>query len=196
MRWTLTGFALLILACLIAMFFRNPERVPPHGQGIVISPCDGTVVEIEIANTRIRGNVQLTKVDKDYPENHLSGAVFEVYQDTDGDQKLGKDDTLLGTMTELKTVARMLTRGQLRVNMELVGSEEPFQLLSDMVNRLTMALIVVGLFVGSSIVYYAGMKPIIFGIPVIGFMGYVVAFALGVWIVIDIYLKGRKTKKR
>ena len=64
----------------------------------------------------------------------------------------------LGTMTELKTVARMLTRGQLRVNMELVGSEEPFQLLSDMVNRLTMALIVVGLFVGSSIVYYAGMK--------------------------------------
>ena len=102
----------------------------------------------------------------------------------------------LGTMTELKTVARMLTRGQLRVNMELVGSEEPFQLLSDMANRLTMALIVVGLFVGSSIVYYAGMKPIIFGIPVIGFMGYVVAFALGVWIVIDIYLKGRKTKKR
>ena len=65
-----------------------------------------------------------------------------------------------------------------------------------MVNRLTMALIVVGLFVGSSIVYYAGMKPIIFGIPVIGFMGYVVAFALGVWIVIDSYLKGRKTKKR
>ncbi|KOA42613.1 ABC transporter [Bifidobacterium breve MCC 1128] len=101
----------------------------------------------------------------------------------------------LSTMTELKTVARMLTRGQLRVNMELVGSEEPFQLLSDMVNRLTMALIVVGLFVGSSIVYYAGMKPIIFGIPVIGFMGYVVAFALGVWIVIDIYLKGRKKKR-
>ena len=40
------------------------------------------------------------------------------------------------------------------------------------------------------------MKPIIFGLTVIGFMGYVVAFALGGWIVIDIYLKGRKTKKR
>ena len=43
---------------------------------------------------------------------------------------------------------RMLTRGQLRMNMEVVGSEEPMRLLSDMVNRLTMALIVVGLFVG------------------------------------------------
>ena len=62
---------------------------------------DGAVVEIEVTNTRIRGTVQLIKVDKDFPDNHLSGAVFEVYQDTDGDHKLGKDDTLLGTMEEL-----------------------------------------------------------------------------------------------
>ncbi|TPF86985.1 ABC transporter [Bifidobacterium sp. UTCIF-37] len=102
----------------------------------------------------------------------------------------------LEAMSELNVAARMLTRGQLRMNMELVGSQEPFQLLSDMVNRLTMALIVVGLFIGSSIVYYAGMKPIIFGIPIVGFMGYVVAFVLGCWIVLDIYLKGRKSKKR
>ncbi|MBT1181453.1 AarF/ABC1/UbiB kinase family protein [Bifidobacterium sp. CP2] len=102
----------------------------------------------------------------------------------------------LDAMSELNVAARMLTRGQLRMNMELVGSQEPFQLLSDMVNRLTMALIVVGLFIGSSIVYYAGMKPIIFGIPIVGFMGYVVAFVLGCWIVVDIYLKGRKSRKR
>jgi len=103
---------------------------------------------------------------------------------------------LLSALTESKVAARMLTRGQLRVNMELVGSQEPMKLLSDMLNRLTMALIVVGLFVGSSIVYFAGMKPIIFGIPVVGFMGYVVAFILSAWIVFDIYFKSRKPKKR
>jgi uncharacterized surface anchored protein len=62
---------------------------------------DGAVVEIEISNTRIRGNVQLTKVDKDYPDNHLTGAVFEVYADSNGDGKLDSKDELLGTMTEL-----------------------------------------------------------------------------------------------
>ncbi|KAB8288419.1 ABC transporter [Bifidobacterium ramosum] len=101
---------------------------------------------------------------------------------------------LLSALSESKTAARMLTRGQLRVNMELIGAEEPMNKLSDMVNRLTMALIVVGLFVGSSIVYYAGMKPIIFGIPVVGFMGYVVAFVLSVWIVFDINFKRRKKR--
>lgn len=101
----------------------------------------------------------------------------------------------LSALAETKVAARMLTRGQLRVNMELVGAEEPMRKLSDMLNRLTMALIVVGLFVGSSIVYFAGMKPVVFGIPVIGFMGYVIAFILSAWIVFDIYFKGRSAKK-
>ena len=52
---------------------------------------NGAVVEIEITNKLIRGSVQLTKVDKDYPDHHLSGAVFEVYRD-------GK---LVGQMEEL-----------------------------------------------------------------------------------------------
>lgn len=52
---------------------------------------NGAVVEIEITNKLIRGSVQLTKVDKSYPDHHLSGAVFEVYRD-------GK---LVGQMEEL-----------------------------------------------------------------------------------------------
>ena len=104
--------------------------------------------------------------------------------------------SLLSAANELKVASRMLTRGQLRVNMEMVGSQEPIHLLANMVNRLTMALIVVGLFIGSSIVYYAGIKPVIFGIPIVGFLGYVIAFVLSVWIVFDIYFKGRSNKKR
>lgn len=102
----------------------------------------------------------------------------------------------LAAASELKVAARMLTRGQLRVNMELVGSEDPMRKLGDMVNRLTMALIVVGLFVGSSIVYFAGMKPVIFGIPVVGFLGYVIAFLVSCWILIDIIWKGRRPRRR
>jgi uncharacterized surface anchored protein len=67
----------------------------------VVIDKDGAIVEVEIENARIRGTVKLTKVDKDYPDNHLSGAVFEVYADSNGDKKFDKDDMLLGTMNEL-----------------------------------------------------------------------------------------------
>ena len=60
------------------------------------------VVEIELVNYRIRGNIELTKVDKDYPDNKLTGAEFEVYADTNGNGELDKDDELLGKMTEVE----------------------------------------------------------------------------------------------
>ena len=60
------------------------------------------IVEISLVNYFICGSISLTKVDKDYPDNKLTGAVFEVYSDTNGDGKLDKDDALLGTMTEME----------------------------------------------------------------------------------------------
>jgi uncharacterized surface anchored protein len=60
------------------------------------------VVEIELVNYFIKGNIELTKVDADYPDNKLTGAVFEVYADTNGNGELDKDDKLCGEMTELE----------------------------------------------------------------------------------------------
>ena len=68
---------------------------------VTISEVD-EIVEISLVNYFIRGSISLTKVDKDYPDNKLMGAVFEVYSDTNGDGKLDKDDVLLGTMTEIE----------------------------------------------------------------------------------------------
>ena len=64
---------------------------------------DGDVVEIEIVNEFIRGNVKTTKVDKDYPDNKLTGAIFEIYSDTNSDGKLDKEDELLGEIKETDT---------------------------------------------------------------------------------------------
>lgn len=61
---------------------------------------DGAVIEVEIENTLIRGTVQLTKIDKDYPDNKLTGAEFAVYRDSNGNKELDADDELLGTLTE------------------------------------------------------------------------------------------------
>ena len=58
------------------------------------------VVEIEIVNEFVRGNITLTKVDADFPDNKLTGATFEVYQDNNADGKLDDEDTLIGTLTE------------------------------------------------------------------------------------------------
>ena len=73
----------------------SDEEIP-----VTISKVD-EVVEIELVNEFITGSIELTKVDEDYPDNKLAGAVFEVYADKNGDEKLDDGDELLGEMGEL-----------------------------------------------------------------------------------------------
>ena len=64
---------------------------------------DGQVIEVEIVNEYVHGNIRLTKVDEDYPDNKLTGATFEVYKDVNGDGKLDDGDELIGTLNETST---------------------------------------------------------------------------------------------
>ena len=61
------------------------------------------VIEVEITDEYIHGNIQLTKVDADYPDNKLTGATFEVYKDVNGDGKLDDGDELIGNLKETAT---------------------------------------------------------------------------------------------
>ncbi|MFR1103454.1 MAG: SpaA isopeptide-forming pilin-related protein [Acutalibacteraceae bacterium] len=62
---------------------------------------DGQTIEITIENQIIKGTAETTKVDADYPENKLSGAVFEVYADVDNNGEFDADiDQLAGEMAE------------------------------------------------------------------------------------------------
>ena len=58
-------------------------------------------IKITIQNQIIRGTVETTKVDADYPENKLTGAVFEVYADVDSNGEFNPDiDLLAGELAE------------------------------------------------------------------------------------------------
>ena len=103
---------------------------------------------------------------------------------------------LLSAASDAGLAMRMLTRGQLRVNLDLAGTADPLEDLSRIANRLTLSVIVAGLFIGSSVVYYARIQPVIFGIPIIGFVGYFVAFILGVWVAWDIISESHRRRRR
>lgn len=68
---------------------------------------DGQIVNFETVpgkdfpNKPIKGTVTTTKVDATNPQHKLSGAVFEIYRDADGDGRYTEGvDTLVGRMTE------------------------------------------------------------------------------------------------
>ena len=68
---------------------------------IIISK-DEEVVEVEIINEYVRGNITLTKVDEEYPDNKLTGAEFEVYKDINENGEIDEADELMGNLTEVE----------------------------------------------------------------------------------------------
>ena len=112
------------------------------------------------------------------------------------DKTVAASHGLLGAAAQADLAMNMLTRGQLRVNLDLAGSEDPVRDLARAADRLTMGIIIAGLVIGSSVVYYARIKPVIFGIPVIGFIGYVIALGVGLWLVRQILHENSRHRHR
>lgn len=85
-------------------------------------------------------------------------------------------------------VLRMLSRGQLKVNMEMQGSVEPIARLALLTNRLAMSFVIAGLLVSGSLIIQVDM-PRLFGMPFLSLIEYVSAFGLSVWMVWDMVRK-------
>lgn len=78
----------------------NAEGYLPKTQVKTITVTKDATASAEFVNKVIVGNVTLTKVDEDYPENKLTGAVFTVYK---SDKK-----TVVGTLKETETGVYLL----------------------------------------------------------------------------------------
>ena len=85
--------------------------VSPQQHHIYIG-VDGQSIEIKVENTLIRGSVQVMKTEAvDEPSSvekkdnntflrFLSGAVFELYEDANGNKEFDSEDTKIGTLKE------------------------------------------------------------------------------------------------
>ncbi|WP_418922978.1 ABC1 kinase family protein [Ellagibacter isourolithinifaciens] len=82
---------------------------------------------------------------------------------------------------------KMLTRGQLKMNMEVLGSEAPLAHLSRMINRVAIAMVIAGLFVGSSLMAGTAMEPRFLGVPMLSFFGYFGSLVLSIWLIFSIW---------
>lgn len=100
----------------------------------------------------------------------------------------------LKALSQAGLVTDMLTRGQLKVNMDFSNSENPVEDLNHIADRLTMGIIIAGLLIASSIIYFAGASLTILGIPLLGFLGYAIALILALIMAKDIL--GHRNKRR
>ncbi len=100
-------------------------------------------------------------------------------------------DAVTGLPGDVSQVLREAARGRLKLNLDLKRLDHFGHQLDHSTNRLTMALITAALIVGSSIVMTVHGGPTIFGLPAFGFLGFFLAFVIGIILMISVWRAGR-----
>lgn len=96
-----------------------------------------------------------------------------------------------GLPGDVSMVLREAARGRLKVNLDLKRLDHFGHQLDHSTNRLTVAMITAALIVGSSIVMTVKGGPTLFGLPAFGFLGFFLAFIIGMGLMISIWRSGR-----
>lgn len=91
--------------------------------------------------------------------------------------------------TQLSEVLHTIMRGRLKLNLEIMDSSVPLTRINHMVNKLIVGIVATGLLMASALICTTNMTPKVFGIPALGFFGFMSAVVLGMWLLYSVLRK-------
>jgi len=102
--------------------------------------------------------------------------------------QLAKDyaDLITALPQDVRTVLEKAKSGKLRIEFKHVGIESIVPELERSTSRLSFAMIIAALVVGSALIMQTDMGPTLFKIPVIGALGYFIGAISGLWLLVTI----------
>lgn len=89
----------------------------------------------------------------------------------------------------ISDLVKMTVRGQSKINIELIGSEEPLRRIDKMVNKIIICILISALLISSSLLCGVRLEIKELAIPFIGIIGFCIACILGAWLLYDIIHK-------
>ncbi|WP_027370207.1 ABC1 kinase family protein [Desulfovermiculus halophilus] len=89
------------------------------------------------------------------------------------------------------TILNKLEDDQLSIRFEHRNLEGMRLTLDRIANRLTLGIITGAMVIGSSMIITTGVRPLLFGYPALGLIGYLLSACVGIWLGIDILRRKR-----
>lgn len=92
---------------------------------------------------------------------------------------------------DLSHLLREARRGRMKIDLDLKRLDHFGHQLDSASNRITMGILTASLVVGSSIIMTVEGGPTLFGLPLFGLLGFIIAFINSLWIIFAIWRSGK-----
>jgi len=92
---------------------------------------------------------------------------------------------------DLLDLTGIIRQQKLSLQLEHKGLETMLATQDQTSNRMSFAIIIAALIIGSALIVISEIPPLVYGISLIGIIGYLVAAVMGIWLLVAIIKKGR-----
>lgn len=93
---------------------------------------------------------------------------------------------------DLRQVFKKMRDGKLKIEFEHCGLEPALQTLTDISNRIAVAIVLAALLIGSALIVLSRIPPVWHGVPVIGLLGFLGAGLMGFLLLLSIFIRRGK----
>lgn len=176
-----------ILKDLLHLISRHHLRLPPdiYLMGKALATAEGVGValdpDMDMASKAAPFIKQL-KMDRFSPQR-----VWKDFFDT-GEDLLQLLKEIPG---DLRDILRQIKQGKSKIGLDLRGLSQFSTLIDRASNRLAFSLLVSSLIISSSLILSTNIGPFLFGLPILGILGFGIAGIFGIWLLISILRSGR-----
>ena len=150
------------------------------------------LINIEGVGRKLNPNFNIMK--------HLKPKVHKILKMQFTPKKISKDMLLSAADVffllrdlpmDIKTLTEQIKQGHIKIEFEHRGLENMLSKHDQISNRISFAIVLAALIIGSSLIVLSGIPPIWNGIPIIGILGFLAAGIMGFWLLISILRHGK-----
>jgi ubiquinone biosynthesis protein len=176
-----------ILNDLLTLFIVNKLKMPSNfyllTRALVLAQAFGT---------RLDPNFNISEHLKNYTKKmlrerfNLRTIAKEIYSS-------GNDfwELLLNFPAEIQDIILKVKQGKLKIDIEHKGFESMLVTHERISNKIAFSVVLASIVIGSSLLILSGVPPLIYGVSVIGLLGFLGAVILGFWLLISIMKHGK-----
>jgi len=92
---------------------------------------------------------------------------------------------------ETREILAQIKEGKTRIEFEHKGLDPMLKTLDQISNRISFSIVLSSLIVGSALIMRAEIPPKVYGVPIIGALGFVAAGVMGFWLLVSILRHGK-----
>jgi ubiquinone biosynthesis protein len=145
-------------------------------------------------------------LDPDFDLREHAGPVLrQLFRERSGPRAVARRsrEFLRGALSSLQDLpasvqrlVRRLEHDQITVNLDHHGLDDLDNSIETASNRITLGLVSGSLIIGSSMIVTTGIRPLLFGYPALGIVGYLLSAMVGFYIIWDIVRHGRHRSRK